>query len=208
MASSMIPSVWRTSSPSSFTKQFELTVEDHIAVRYARSEPLPFGRFAGFVTLCSVFTGLASAYGWWKSGDRWIAAGIVAAAIAAGLLAAKLLYRFVRSQVWGFWYGFLNSREAIDVPFEMTVDASGVHVLIRQQTWFCPWESLDTVEEDAERYYFWTSRTQAHILPKRVFDDENETREFAAALRGWWLEETVSPPRRAGRKFLDWGEKS
>lgn len=208
MANSMIPSVWRTSSPSSFTKQFELSVEDHLAVRYARREPLPFGRFAGFVTICSLFVGLIIAHGWWKSGDTWTAVCIAAVSLIAGLLLAKLLYGFIRAQVWGFWIGFLNAREAINIPLEMTIDVKGVHILVRQQTWFCPWESLDTVEEDAERYYFWTSGTQTHILPKRLFQDEIEAENFAAALRTWWRQEPVSPPRRVGTKHLDWGQKS
>lgn len=83
---------------------------------------------------------------------------------------------------------------------EMTVDTNGVSILIRQQTWICPWESLYSVEEDAERYYFWTSKTQAHVLPKRIFD-ETEVQELDIALRKWWGTEPISPPRLAGVKF-------
>ncbi|MBN7807087.1 hypothetical protein JZX86_17175 [Agrobacterium rosae] len=40
MTKSTVPSVWRTSTNVAFTKQFEISIEDHMAVRYARSEPL------------------------------------------------------------------------------------------------------------------------------------------------------------------------
>lgn len=200
MAKSTVPSIWRTATNAAFTKQFEISIEDHMAVRYARSEPLPFGRFAGFVTLCTLFTGFIIAFGWWKSGDRLIAAAIVIGAFAAGPALAWLLYSFFRAQFRGFWQGFLEAREAFNVPLEMTVDYKGVSVLVRQQTWLCPWESLYSVEEDGERYYFWTSKTQAHVLPKRLFEN-TEAEEFGIALRKWWGQEPVTPPRLAGFKI-------
>ncbi|WP_284776891.1 YcxB family protein [Agrobacterium sp. lyk4-40-TYG-31] len=200
MTKSTVPSIWRRSTRPSFKKQFELSVEDHMAVRYARTESLPFGRFAGFITLCTLFTGFIFAFDWWKSGNRLTAVAIVIGAIASGPALAWLLYGFFRAQFRGFWKGFLEAREAVNVPMEMTVDTNGVSILIRQQTWICPWESLYSVEEDAERYYFWTSKTQAHVLPKRIFD-ETEAQELDIALRKWWGTEPISPPRLAGVKF-------
>lgn len=200
MTKSTVPSIWRTSKNYAFTKQFEISIEDHLAVRYARSEPLPFGRFAGFLTLCTLFAGFIIAFGWWTSGDRLIAVLIVMGALAAGPALAWLLYGFFRAQFHGFWKGFLEAREAVNVPLEMTVDDKGVSILVRQQTWFCPWESLYSVEEDGERYYFWTSKTQAHVLPKRLFEP-TEAEEFATALQTWWGQQPVSPPRLAGFKI-------
>jgi hypothetical protein len=197
MTTSGVPSIWWTSTGPSFTKHFKLSVEDHIAVRYARKEPLPFGRFAAFLTLCTLFAGLIVAFGWWKSGERWLAVGIVAGAFVVGPALAWLVYGFFRDLFRGFWKGFLGSREAIDIPLDMTINAVGVSIIIRQQSWFCPWESLQSVEEDEERYYFWTSSTQTHVLPKRLLEDA-ESSEFASALRNWWGKEPISPPRRAG----------
>ncbi|NTJ41555.1 YcxB family protein [Agrobacterium larrymoorei] len=197
MAKSTVPSIWQTPTTNVFTKQFEIGLGDHMAVRYARSEPLPFGRFAGFITLCTLSIGLFFAFDTWQREEHVLAAAIVVGAIAAGPALAWLVYGFFRAQFIGFWKGFLETREAIDVPMEMTVDAKGVFILIRQQTWLCPWNSLVSVEEDAERYYFWTSKFQAHILPKRVFEND-EAEAFAKALRKWWGEDPVSPPRRLG----------
>ncbi|MBB3945116.1 hypothetical protein GGQ73_001049 [Rhizobium skierniewicense] len=199
MTKPTVPSIWRTPIDRYFKKHFELSLEDHLAVRYARKEPLPFGRFAAFLTLCTLFAGLTMAFNWWKSGERWLAVTIVAGAIAAGPALAWLLYGFFRDLFRGFWKGFLGSREAIDIPLEMTIDAGGVLVVIRQQSWFCPWQSLQSVEEDGERYYFWTSKTQTHVLPKRLFDDA-EAVEFASALRKWWGQEPIFPPRRGASK--------
>lgn len=197
MSGSGVPLIWRTSANPSFTKQFELSVEDHMAVRYARTEPLPFGRFAAFVTLCTLFAGLIIAFGWWKDGDRWLAAGIVAGAAAAGPALAWPLYGFFRQLFKGFWKGFLETRGAISTPFELTVDGRGLSILVRGQSWFCPWDSLGSVEEDADRFYFWTSTWQAHVLPKREFD-QAELGEFGKALEGWLGHPPVSPPRRVG----------
>jgi len=198
-----VPKIWRSDGVKRFVKSFELTVEDHMAVRYARTEPLPFGRFAAFVVLCAVFVSLIFAYDSWKGGNRPLAIGIVAGSVVAGLIAAKLLYGFFRELFKGFWRGFLESREAINVPMEVTVDAGGLSVLVRQQTWFCPWDSLASVEEDEGRYYFWTSNMQTHVLPKHLFD-EAERAEFDAALREWWGHAPVSPPRKAGVEHLNW----
>ncbi len=200
-----VPPIWQSGDGRRFVKSFELSVEDHLAGRYARTEALPFGRFAAFVTLCTAFAGLLLFYGPWKAGDRWLAAGIVAAAIAAGPLLAWLLYGFFRGLFRGFWKGFLGAREAIEVPLEVTADCNGLAVLVRQQTWMCPWDSLLAVEEDGGRYYFWTSKTQAHVLPKRLFEADERT-AFDEALKDWLGHAPVSPPRLAGAQHQDWGE--
>ncbi|MEF2070198.1 YcxB family protein [Consotaella aegiceratis] len=205
MGGSGVPKIWRTSAGPTFTKQFELSLDDHMAVRHGTKGPLPLGPFCALITLCTLGIGLAVAFGPWKKGNWWAVAGIMAGAAAAGPLLSWLLYRFFRGLIKGFWEGFLEVREAVNVPFEMTVDASGVSVLVRQQSWFCPWDSLQDVEEDGERYYFWLSNTTAHVLPKRLFDDD-ERAEFDSALRDWLGHAPVSPPRRVGSKIMNWGK--
>lgn len=200
-----VPPIWRQKDEQRFAKAFELSVEDHLAGRYGRGEALSFWPVAGFLTLCTAFVGLFLAFGWWQAGDKLWAVAIVAVSIAAGLLLARLAFGSLQSFFTGFWKGFLQKREMIGVPLEMTLDASGISILVRGETWIVPWDSLVTAEEDEERYYFWTSNVQGHVLPKSVFEaDEREA--FDRALEGWLGQKPVSPPRLAGRKHENWGQ--
>lgn len=207
MTGTKIPNIWRQPLQKRYEKNFSLTVEDHLAVRYARNEALPFGRFAGFVTLCAMSIGLFLAHSWWRTSEYLFAALVVSASALAGFLLSWLTYRFFKGFFGGFWKGFLEKREAINVPLSAVVDQNGIEFTVRKQVWFSPWDAIESIEEDEERFYFWVSKFYAHIMPKRVFD-HSEAEEFALDVSEWSRRKIISPPQRAGTSVLDWESNS
>jgi hypothetical protein len=150
--------------------------------------------------MCTVgfFVGLIYGFDWYRLGE--IGPFILSIVIwtGTGLVAGWASYGFFVAFAKGVWRGYLEKREAVGIPVATTADKQGLTVKVRGQTWTSPWNSLLAVEEDDRLFYFWTSKYQAHVWPKRVFASPDEQAAFRRSLEEWTGGLPVSPPRLAG----------
>ncbi|MCR4269252.1 YcxB family protein [Nitratireductor sp. ZSWI3] len=175
-----------------------LDVDDHVVGRYGRTAPLQRLPFLCATSLVGLFIGLIYGFDWYQRGEIGPLVLSIAVSAGIGLVAGWASYGFFSAFAQGLWRGYLEKREAVGVPVAATADAQGLTVRLRGQTWVSPWDSLLAVEEDDRLFYFWTSKYQAHVWPKRAFDSPEEQAAFRSSLEEWTGSAPASPPLLAG----------
>ena len=197
MANSSVPRIWRTTEEVSYSGEFTLEVDDFLQVRYARIVPVPKLPFICAFAVLGLFVGMIYAHEWYREEEVGRFALAMLVSLAAGLLAGWASYGFAAGFARGFWRGFAEKREQIGTKIEAEADARGLTWVSRGQNTSAPWDSFHAIEEDDRLFYFWISRYQAMIWPKRAFA-EDEADAFRKSLGAWTGKPPVSPPQLAG----------
>lgn len=106
--------------------------------------------------------------------------GFVAGAFAAWL-ALWLHYRLIVMPS----IGRLNGLEGKII--NTVVDAAGVRSNTDTTSTAFVWAGIEVVDETDTHHFLWPAAAVVLILPKRVFRDVQEGRQFAAALKDWTI---------------------
>lgn len=189
-----VPRVWQSADQPSFTKRFELDVDDYLAVHYTTPELLPLWSYAIAVMLIALFAAFVAAYPLWRDG-RVVDLALVSAAVAIASLVLAGLTAGPARRLWRrMWSRMLEKRQIIGVAIESTIDRDGLSYFVGGQTSQCPWDALHAIEEEGGTFYFWTSRIRAYVWPGRIFDTDEERLLFAQHVEAWSGMPIVSPP--------------
>lgn len=198
MTGSGVPKVWqRVHDSASYQRTFQTEIEDFFALRYGRETPLPFKYYVAWPMLLFLGAGLIYAYPDYRAADWPRFAGIIGAALVTGFVFAWITRGFAEGFARGFWIGAAEKQGVLNQEVDMTLDASGLVVLVNGQSFHAPWTSLVAVEENDARYFFWIANRFAYVLPKHLFSDEEQA-DLQAKLTQWYGRAPVNPPRLAG----------
>lgn len=189
-----VPRIWPASDAPAFRKTFELTLDDHLAVAYSTRQLLPTGIFVGAMSLIALFVALIVNFGLWREGQRVLFALYTAATVAFCAVLAAVLVRPARRLLRATFRRRLVKLGSIGAPIEATVDGHGLAYTVRGQTVSCPWDSLRAIEEEDGTFYFWLSKTVAHVWPARIFASGEERDRFRQSLQSWSGRPVASPP--------------
>lgn len=194
MAGSFVPKIWGSSDETGFTRTFDLTVDDHLAIQYASRQLLPFWPTVAAMALLLLFAASILNYGLWRDGRIGEFVLIVGAVVIFGSLIAALAVKPFRSLLRHLHRRKLAKVGAIGIPIQSTVGPDGVIYTANGQTVSCPWDSLYAIEEEEGTYYFWLSKLSTHPWPARIFSSNQERQDFADGVRKWSGRQIVSPP--------------
>lgn len=189
-----VPKIWPASREPGFYKVFELTLDDHLAIQHTTRQLLPLWSSVIAVSVVALFVVLITSYDNWRNGDVVQFALQVVATVALCVLATVVLIKPARRLLRAMYRRRLVKNGGLGVRIESSVDQEGVRYTANGQTLSCPWPSLRAIEEEDGTFYFWMSKTWAHVWPGRIFASEEERQLFRDSISKWSDRPVTSPP--------------
>ncbi|WP_104827793.1 YcxB family protein [Rhizobium sp. NXC24] len=189
-----VPKIWPASREPGFHKVFELTLDDHLAIQHTTRQLLPLRPSVLAISFIALFVALITSYDSWRSGNVVRFALVVVATVALCALATVVLIKPARALLRAMYRRGLVKNGGAGVPVEAWVDQEGIRFTANGQTLSCPWPSLRAIEEENGTFYFWMSKTWAHVWPDRIFASAEERQHFRDYILKWSGRPIASPP--------------